>query len=151
MNEDLEIELLLRKRRAGTIERPYVQVNRNERSLRAKLAHNAAETILSKRTNHSGGIAEFGGLKCGAQDHQNFAFRHRHIQWAEVEEGVAEGEHFLAIVISHGAHSSSRHIARTALDGRDSHLREERRERADSLSGESGEHQRSVDGHHHWG
>ena len=67
--------------------------------------------ILPQRADHFGRVAEFGGLKGGAEHHQDFALGHRHIERAEVEEWMTEGENAFAVVIGDCAHAGGRHVA----------------------------------------
>ena len=75
------------------------------------------KSILAERADDSGGVAEFGGLKRGAEHHQDLAFRHRHIERAEIEKRMPEGEDLLAVVIRDRAHAGGGHVARDENSG----------------------------------
>src|SRR5579863_8601224 len=105
MNEDVKVEILFFDDGVVQSDRPQFQVYGNRRSLRAQLAHDSAIAVLSKCADDLGRIAELGWLKRGAEDHLDFALRHRHIEWAQVEEWMAEREHPLAVVIRDCTHA----------------------------------------------
>ncbi len=77
----------------------------------AKDAFDAAMPVLMQRAYHFGGVDHLGGRIAGGHGHQNFALGHGHIHRAQIEERVTEGQHALAIVITHRARAADAHIA----------------------------------------
>ena len=77
----------------------------------AQHAHDAAVAVLVQRADDLGGVGHLVGLELRGEGHEDLALAHGHIDGAEVEERVAEGQHALAVVIGDGAEPGHAHVA----------------------------------------
>ena len=131
-----------------------------------------------ERADNVGRVGHLVRLVGRGERHQHFALAHRHVHRPEIEEGMPEGEHTLAVVVGHGAEAGDGQIAihqhaghgvariervfpagrrlaaakiaaRASLRHVDAHLAEQRAELAQSVVGETGKRERRLDRLHH--
>src|ERR1035438_4892562 len=85
---------------------PYTTLFRSI-GLRAQHAHDAREAVLVQRTHNLGGVGHLIRLVTRREGHDDFALTHGDIDRSQVEEGMAEAQHALAVVIGHRADRKS--------------------------------------------
>ena len=179
LHENVEVKILLAADGLRGIERPHLHGHRDHVRPRSQHAHDAAMAVLVERAHDVGGVGELVGLVRRGERHQHLALAHGHIDRAEVEERVPEGQHALAVVVGHGSQAGDAHVAihqharhgfsgvqrmlpsgrglvgmerrarASALRRGDAKLLEHGAEFAQCALGETREDQRRLDGNHH--